>query len=88
MVEITTTTEVETLSVGAIAVAKKKDSAQPRDDVAVKIDRALWRLAGAVAAFRGLSLAEYLSAALKPIVTREFDDLPKERKAEGETKTR
>ncbi len=39
-----------------------------RDDEPVKVDRSVLRTARIVAAFRGKSLAEYLSEVLRPIV--------------------
>lgn len=60
----------------------KKETAA-RDDVTVKIDRTVYRLAGAVAAFRNQTLAEYLTGVLQPIVAKDFDNLSKEHRAES-----
>ena len=43
-----------------------------RDDIAVKIDRGVAARARFVAETRGLTLAEYLSEAIRPIVERDF----------------
>lgn len=43
-----------------------------RNDVTVKLDAELVKNARVIAAFRELSLAEYLSEALRPIVQRDF----------------
>jgi hypothetical protein len=53
-----------------------------RSDVAVKIDTEVVRQAKVVAAFRGLSLAEYLSETLRPAVSRDYRE--ESRKAAGE----
>jgi hypothetical protein len=73
---------VTTVANGVLAVSRPRKETPTRDDVAVKIDRTIHRLAGAVAAYRGVSLAEYLSVLLGPIVTKDFYDLPKEHKSE------
>jgi hypothetical protein len=36
-----------------------------------------------IAAFHGITLAEYVSARLRPIVTRDFDSMHKECRAAG-----
>lgn len=43
-----------------------------RDDMAVKVDRAIVTRAHYVAKARGISLAEYLSDLLLPLVERDF----------------
>jgi hypothetical protein len=53
-----------------------------RTDVAVKIDTEVVRQAKVVAAFRGISLAEYLSETLRPAVGRDYRD--ESRKAVGD----
>jgi hypothetical protein len=68
---------------GVLTVGKEKKEVPARDDVAVKIARPIWRRAGAVAAFRGISLAEYLSSALAPIVSKDFDSLSREGKVDA-----
>ncbi len=45
------------------AVAKRK-----RDDVTVKLDAELVRIAKVVAAYRDITIAEYLSERLRPLV--------------------
>jgi hypothetical protein len=44
-----------------------------RQDVAVKIDADVARLAKIVASFEGLSMARYLSSLLRPIVEAAYD---------------
>lgn len=46
---------------------------QKRNDLAVKIDASLVSKAKAIAGFRGLSLAQYLSDKLREPVERDFD---------------
>jgi hypothetical protein len=43
-----------------------------RDDVTVKMDRGLVARARFVAEIRGVTLAEYLSEAVRPVVDRDF----------------
>jgi predicted HicB family RNase H-like nuclease len=43
-----------------------------RNDVPVKVDEEVVRLARIVAAYRGESLAEYMSETLRPIVQRHL----------------
>lgn len=67
-------------------------SKQKRDDEPVKVDREVLRVARSVAALRGLTLAEYVSERLRPLVledheeeTRKLDHSPHKtpRKKEG-----
>ena len=54
---------------------RRKGAGRPksgRDDIAVKIDRTLAARARFVAELRGVSLAEYLSEAVRPIVDQDF----------------
>ncbi|MDB5349197.1 MAG: hypothetical protein JWN86_444 [Planctomycetota bacterium] len=44
-----------------------------RDDVAVKMDRAIVARGRYVAEIRGLSLAEYLSESVRAVVDRDFE---------------
>jgi hypothetical protein len=44
-----------------------------RNDVPVKIDAEVIRVAKIAAAYKGLSLAEYLSETLRPIVSRDVE---------------
>jgi hypothetical protein len=53
-----------------------------RTDVAVKIDAEVVRQAKVVAAFRGISLAEYLSETSRPAVQRDYRE--ESRKAAGD----
>jgi hypothetical protein len=54
-------------------MAKKKTGRPPgtRNDVSCKIDRIIASKAKYVVSSRGISLAEYLSEALRPIVDRD-----------------
>ncbi len=54
-------------------VPKPKPDKPKRDDISVKVDKEVIRLARTIAAFRDLNLAEYLSETLRPIVTRDVD---------------
>jgi hypothetical protein len=45
-----------------------------RNDAAVKIDAELVRKAKVVASFKDMSLAEYLSEVLRPIIDRDLRD--------------
>jgi hypothetical protein len=49
-----------------------------RDDVAVKIDRTLAHKAKPIASRRGMTLAEYLSEANRPMIEREFAKVVRE----------
>jgi hypothetical protein len=49
-----------------------------RDDVSVKLDRALVARARFVADLRGQSIAEYLSETLRPSVDRDFGKATRE----------
>jgi predicted DNA binding CopG/RHH family protein len=44
-----------------------------RNDVPVKVDSEVIRVAKIAAAYKGLSLAEYLSETLRPIVARDVE---------------
>ena len=62
----------------SISVPRRKkgeESSPPREDIAVKVDRAVIRYARSVASFRDITLAEYLSEVLRPIVTKDFDEM-------------
>jgi hypothetical protein len=48
-----------------------------RDDIVVKLDRALAAQARYIAETRGISMAEYLTAALQPIVSKDFQQATK-----------
>lgn len=48
-----------------------------RDDVTVKLDRGVAARARYVAELRGLTLAEYLSEAARPVVDRDFAEAAK-----------
>jgi hypothetical protein len=49
-----------------------------RDDISVKFDRRVAARARFVAENRGLTLAEYLSEIVRPIVERDFEQTLKE----------
>jgi hypothetical protein len=74
---------------GAFGVAKKSNhggrrpgagrpAKSERDDVAVKLDRAIVAKCRYVAEVRGITLAEYLTEALKPVAERDFAKVTKE----------
>jgi hypothetical protein len=58
-----------------MAAPKKagRPATSTRDDVVVKIDRAVKSKAQYVADNRKVTLAEYLSEALRPVVGKDFD---------------
>jgi hypothetical protein len=43
-----------------------------RDDMPVKIERAIWQQAKVICASRGIPMAELLSDLLRPIIEREY----------------
>lgn len=51
-----------------------------RNDVPAKVDAEVIRIAKTVAAFRGLTLAEYLSERLRPLVNEDFDAMHRSRR--------
>lgn len=53
-------------------VAMPRSNKPKRDDVPVKIDRAIWQRARVIAGERNLTIAEYLSEALRPIVDKDW----------------
>ncbi len=57
-----------------------KDDKPKRNDKTVKIDRDLATRAGLIADTKGISMAEYLSEVLRPIIDRDW---PKAVKAAG-----
>lgn len=60
-----------------------------RKDVSVKVDEAVINDARIAAAYKGISLAEYLSESLRPIVAKDIEEghekrkTPKVRKPKG-----
>jgi hypothetical protein len=57
---------------------------KPRNDVSVKIDAAVYRLARTAASWKGMSVAEYLSEVVRPIASRDVAKIDKEaRKSSG-----
>jgi hypothetical protein len=51
---------------------KGRPKSSERDDVTVKIDRAVASMARMVASVRGVPLVEYLSEAARTVVERDF----------------
>ncbi len=49
-----------------------------RNDVSVKIDAEVYRKVRTVAAWRGVSVAEYLSEIVDPVATRDVAKMSKE----------
>lgn len=66
----------------ATEIPMKKRAGRPkgteRDDVVIKVDRSVVAHARYVAEKRGISLAEYVSNALRPIAARDFEKVVKE----------
>lgn len=58
--------------VDGLAVAKQ------RKEVSVKMDAEVYRLVKTVAAWRGLTIAEYLTDVVKPIATRDWAKINRE----------
>ncbi len=52
--------------------------AKQRNDVSVKIDAKVYRLVKAVASYKGLSVAEYLSEIVKPLASRDWAKINRE----------
>jgi hypothetical protein len=72
--------------VGAEAVAKRRGrpKSSERDDVTVRLDRLIARRAKAVADYRGITLAEFLSELARGPVDREFAKMVREMQSEGD----
>ena len=63
--------------------------ATKRIDVTVKLDAAVVRDAKAVASFRDVTLAAYLSEMIRPLVDRDLDEeFAKRGKAQGKLKSK
>lgn len=60
-----------------MARTKGRPKSSERDDIVVKMDRAVAAQARYVAETRGISMAEYLTEALRPIVARDFQHVAK-----------
>jgi hypothetical protein len=56
------------------ATATRQEPMVRRNDQTVKIDAEVMRKAKIVASFKDMSLAEYISEALRPIVENELQD--------------
>jgi hypothetical protein len=67
----------------AMATAVKRALDVARNDVAVKLDAEVVRVARIVAAYRNIPMAEYLSEILRPIVNRDLDDEAKKQGKPG-----
>ncbi len=50
---------------------------EKRNDTSVKIDAEIIRKARTISAFRDISMAEYLSTILRPIIDKEFEQFKK-----------
>lgn len=61
-----------TIGHGGKRVRAGRPRTSTRDDVAVKLDRGVAVRARFVANVRGISLAEYLTEAIRPLVDRNF----------------
>lgn len=67
-----------------MARPKGRPKSSERDDVSTKFDRALLGMARMVATARGLSIAEYLSEAARPVIERDFAREMKRLEGKGE----
>jgi hypothetical protein len=61
-------------------MAKKtgRPATSDRDDIVVKLDRAVAAQARYIAETRGVPLAEYLTSALRPVVAKDFQKVATE----------
>lgn len=64
-------------TVAGRSMPRRKDDAK-RDDTPVRVDSAVVRDARIVAASRDVSLAEYISDLIRPLVARDLDALQQE----------
>jgi hypothetical protein len=55
-----------------------------RNDVSVKIDAEVYRLVRTVAAWRGVSVAEYLSEIVAPVVRKDLKKMNREADAQAD----
>jgi hypothetical protein len=62
-------------------MARVKGKKSERDDVAVKVDRAIVGKAKMIATHRGISVAELLSDAAKPIIDKAYAQMLRELEA-------
>ena len=62
---------------GARPGAGRPKAEQVRDDMSVKMDRTIVARARFVAELRGITLAEYLTEVVRPIVARDFEQSSK-----------
>lgn len=63
-------------------VAKKpKTEGVKRDDTTMKVDRVVAEDARIAASYKGISLSEYVSEVLRPIVQRDIDEGHRKRAA-------
>lgn len=71
---------MESATLGRIKVAKRKPAGDKpkRDDVAIKMDRIVAEKAKFIAKRRGVTLAEFVTESMRPIVDREFPKAMKE----------
>lgn len=59
---------------------------QKRNDVPVKLDAEVTRIARIVAAYEGMHLAEYLSERLRPLVVKDLERWQKKERPDGGAK--
>lgn len=55
-----------------------------RNDVSVKIDAEVYRLVRTIAAWRGVSVAEYLSEIVAPVVRKDLKKMNREADAQAD----
>jgi hypothetical protein len=72
LVELLQFNPVEQTSMNA-GLANKKTEEMQRNDVSVKLDAQVAREAKLVATYKGISVAQYISDVLRPIVHRDLE---------------
>jgi hypothetical protein len=68
-------------TMGSTVMAKKKmgrPQSSERQDVSIKFDKVLASRARTIAQGRGISMAEYLSEAIRPVIDRDYAKLMRE----------
>ena len=62
-----------------VRVAKNKE----REDEPVRVHKEIVRRIKAISGFRGISMSEYLTEILRPIVAKDFEELAREKMPKG-----
>jgi hypothetical protein len=68
-------------------MAKREEAAPKRNDVPVKVDIQVVADARIAAAYKGLSLAEYISETLRPLVAKDIEDSHAQRSKQAKPKS-